>query len=60
MIRKELTIVIKDGSISEVYSDTTDTVDINVINLDNEASSESKRFYDWLLQTTKTKQRKIY
>ncbi len=57
---KELTIVIKDGSISEVYSDTTDTVDINVINLDNEASSESKRFYDWLLQTTKTKQRKIY
>ena len=57
---KGLTIVIKDGSVSEVYSDTTDTVDINVINLDNEASSESKRFYDWLLQTTKTKQRKIY
>ena len=57
---KELTIVIKDGSVSEVYSDTTDTVDINVINLDNEASSESKRFHDWLFQTIKTKQRKIY
>ena len=57
---KELTIVIKDGSVSEVYSDTTDTVDVNVINLDNEASSESKCFHDWLLQTTKTKQRKIY
>ena len=57
---KELTIVIKDGSVSEVYSDTTDTVDINVINLDNEASSESRSFYDWLLQTTKAKQRKIF
>ena len=39
---KELTIVIKDGSVSEVYSDTTDPVDINVINLDTAVDNDTE------------------